>query len=187
MWLTWDYRKGWEQRITFQLYSLVSFSRACMSRGQNCQFHHVWYVSWYITPPLPEGSWVLRHAQGPWRQPESHSVAEARGLPSCRHAVSPCLECLVVQIVSFSISWMCHGQNGQFQQVWYVFMVKIVSFTLSGMSRVQNCQFKHVLNSLWSKLSSFIMSLMCSLCLYQWSDACYLVGVLGSVVFDILL
>jgi hypothetical protein len=28
---------------------------------------------WYITPPLPEGSWLLRPAQGPWWQPEGRS------------------------------------------------------------------------------------------------------------------
>jgi hypothetical protein len=72
--------------------------------------------------------------------------------------VSARQECVMAQIVSFSMSDMFHGQNCMFHHGFNVscsqstnsacleyVMVKIVRFIMSGMCYGQNCPFQHVL------------------------------------------
>jgi hypothetical protein len=110
---------------------IVSFSLSGMCLGQNCQFQHVWNVSW---------SKLSVSACLKWNVSWSLLLVSAR------------LECVVVKIVSFSMSGMLLGHNSQFQHVWYVssflacleyVFFKMVSFSMSEMCCGQNCQFQH--------------------------------------------
>jgi hypothetical protein len=94
-----------------------------------------------------------------------------------KSSVSAWLEYVMVQIVSFCMAGLRHGQNCPFQHVWIMSrsklsvsacldyaMVKIVrfnisglchgqivSFSMSGLCHCQNCQFQHVCIMPWSK------------------------------------
>jgi hypothetical protein len=54
-------------------------------------------------------------------------------VPCSNTSVSACLERALVQIASFSLSGMCHGQNRQFQIVW----------TECAVLKIANYQFQH--------------------------------------------
>jgi hypothetical protein len=53
------------------------------------------------------------------------------------------MECVVVIIDNFSIYGTCYGQNLQFLACLECVVVKIVSFSMSGMYCIQYSQFPH--------------------------------------------
>jgi hypothetical protein len=95
---------------------IVRFSMARVARGKNCQFQR--------------GLNVL------WSQTSVSACCECVFVNIIRFL--EWLECVVVYIISFSISGMCCSQNLQFQHVMFC---------------CQSREFQHVRNILWLKRS----------------------------------